>query len=344
MTPRGVRRLLLLVHQYTGFIFAAYLIVVCVSGAVLLLLENGINGYRDYLMVRVPVRQRTVPLSQIVRSVERANPGLRVRHVLLSCPSGCTYDVSMDFGPNRLDALVDPYTGAIVKTVVWERTAIGVLYSLHGSLFSGDLGEAVNAAAGLSLVVLGCTGLYLWPGWKGIRLGFSVKWPAQPYRLSYDLHKIAGIVSVSFLLMWAVTAAAQVFWADPPEPIARSGTPSNTKALSFDRRVSVGSAALPGEVTFIYPTEPLVVRKRVPGDPDPYGYSYVAVNLAGRVTQVYDVRSFPLSWRVREAMYAVHIGSPGGPVLRVVYAIIGVMPAVLFLTAFSMWLYKLKTA
>lgn len=105
---RDLRQLLLLLHQYTGFIFAAYLIVVCVSGTALLLLENQITDYRDYLMLRVSIQKSKVSLAQMVRAVEAANPGKRAYHILESCNSGCTYDVSMHDGFNRLDALVDP--------------------------------------------------------------------------------------------------------------------------------------------------------------------------------------------------------------------------------------------
>lgn len=331
MSAFSARRLLFLVHQYTGFICAAYLIVVCTSGTALLLLENQIEGYRDYLMVRVPVRTGTLSLADIASIAQRANPGKRVRHILLSCPSGCTYDVSFDEGSNRRDVLVDPSTGEILKTLVWEHTTIGTLYRLHGSLFAGDAGEAINAAAGLSLIVLGCTGIYLWP--RRIRLRFN----------ALDLHRAVGIFAVAFLVMWSVTAAAQVFLPDTDEPIAPVAATGGE--LPLDRLVAIGNAALPGELTFVYPPSrgTVVVRKRVPGDPDQYGYSYVAVDAhTGRVAQVYDARSFPLSWRIREAMYSVHTGAPGGPVLRALYAVFGLAPAMLFATAFLMWLRKLK--
>jgi uncharacterized iron-regulated membrane protein len=67
----------------------------------------------------------------------------------------------------------------------------------------------------------------------------------------------------------------------------------------------------------------VVVRKRVPGDPDPYAYSYVVVDSStGSVLEAYDVTSLPLIWRLRAAMYAIHVGSPGGIALRLVYAIV----------------------
>jgi uncharacterized iron-regulated membrane protein len=325
------RRLLFLVHQYTGFIFAAYLIVICASGAALVLLENQIDGYRDYLMLRVPVQEHKLSIGEVYAIAVRAHPEKPYRHILLSCPNGCTYDVSFDDGSNRLDVLVDPYSGAILKTIVWEHTAIGRLYGLHGSLFLGDTGETINSVAGLSFIVLGCTGLLLWRG-RFLR------------RLSvYNLHRIVGVSAVAFLLMWALTAAGQTFWNEPPEPIPDMRPTNGVKALSLDRAIAIGDAALPGELTFVSNANGgLVVRKRVPGDPDPYGYSYVAVDDAGRVRQVYDVRTFSLAWRVRAALYAVHIGAPGGPMLRALYALMGLAPAALFLTAFLMWLGRLK--
>lgn len=342
-SKRQLRYLLLLLHQYTGFIFAAYLIVVCASGTALILLEDQISDYRDYFMLRVPVGQTKVSLTLMVQSVELANPGKRVYHILESCERGCTYDASMHDGDDRRDALVDPYTGKILKTVVWEQTPIGILYNLHGNLFYGDTGAEINVIAGLSLIVLGITGLCLWPGWRAIRHAFTIKLHGGAYRLSFDVHKIIGFTAVSFLVMWSMTAAGQVLWPDPPEPIVPLQTGGSS--LSIDRLARIGASALPGQLTMVYlPTRgTLVVRKRVPGDLDPYGYSYVAVDSrAGKVVQVYDVRTFPMLWRIRAAMYAIHIGAPGGIALRLAYAVFGLAPAFLFLTAFLMWLYKLK--
>jgi uncharacterized iron-regulated membrane protein len=340
---RNFRQPLLLLHQYTGFIFAAYLIVICASGTALLLFENQISDYRDYLMIRVPIRQSKVSLAQMVRGVEQANPGKRVYHILESCNSGCTYDASMHDGANRLDALVDPYTGAVLRSVVWEQTPIGILYNLHGNLFYGDTGAEINGIAGLSVVVLGITGCCLWPGWQAIRRGFTIKLRSGAYRVSYDLHKIVGITAVAFLLMWSLTGAGQVLWPEPPEPLL--SLQSGGAELSLDKLAQIGDSALSGQLTMVYlpANGTLVVRKRVPGDFDPYGYSYVVVDAhTGKVVQVYDARRLPLPWRVRAAMYAIHIGAPGGIILRLAYAVFGLAPALLFLTAFLMWLYKLR--
>ncbi len=64
LNQRRFRQVVLLLHQYAGFAFAVYLIVVCVSGAILVLLENQISDYRDYPMENVPVQKEKVTRSR----------------------------------------------------------------------------------------------------------------------------------------------------------------------------------------------------------------------------------------------------------------------------------------
>jgi uncharacterized iron-regulated membrane protein len=346
VTSANSRKIVLLLHQYCGFIFAAYLIVICLSGSALVLLENQISGYRDYAQTSVAVLAHKVSLSEMVQTVERANPGKHVYHVLESCRSGCTYNLSMHDGANRLDVLVDPYTGKIVRTEVWERSAIGFLHSLHAELFAGDTGEAINATIGLSLVIMTLSGLYLWPGWRVPKRGFTIRWRGGTYRINYDIHKVVGIVSVCFLLMWSLTAAGIALWPSPPEQLVNAAHKNPQKhAEAFDALVRAGDSALDGPMTFAFTASNgvVVVRKQVPGDVDPYGYSYVAVNeYTGRVVRVQDVRTLPLLSRINMALYGIHVGAPGGIVLRTIYVVVGISPAVLFTTAFLMWLMKLK--
>ncbi len=302
---RNFRKIVLLLHQYCGFIFAAYLIVVCVSGSALVLLENQISGYRDYAQMNVPASAHKVSLSEMIQTVERANPGKRVYHVLESCQSDCTYNLSMHDGPNRLDVLVDPYTGKIVRSEIWERSAIGFLHSLHAELFAGDAGEAINATIGLSLIIMTLSGLYLWPGWQLPKHGFTIRWRGGSYRINYDIHKVVGIVSLCFLLMWSLTAAGLGLWPSPPEQPANAIHKPGARAEAFDTLVKTGDSALGGTLTFAFtPSNGIVVvRKQVPGDFDPYGYSYVAVNeYSGRVIQIQDVRMLPLPARINMAM------------------------------------------
>ncbi len=335
---------MVILHQYCGFIFAAYLVVICLSGSLLILLEDNLSGYRDYSEMSVSTRNATVPVAQIIGTVERANGGKPVNDVAISCQAGCTDYVSIRDGIRTIYALVNPYTGAILRSGVRESSLVGFLFDLHGSLLSGNTGLRINAFAGLSLILVSITGLYLWPGWNSPKHGLTIKWRGGSYRINYDFHKVLGVLSLPFLVMWAITALGLVMW-EPPEEMSIVDPAPGARALGIDALIKTGNSALPGQLTDIRTLRNgvVVLEKRVPGDIDPYGYSYVAVNAyTGRVSQVYDMRRFALPWRVGMSMFAIHIGAPGGLVMRLAYAFMGTMPALLFVTAFSMWLFRLK--
>jgi uncharacterized iron-regulated membrane protein len=344
-----MRKALFIIHQYLGFTVGIYLIVICATGALLILLENRIDEFRDYPMERVPVGASLHSLDAIVASAQHAYPGGSATHVLLSCPSGCTYDVTLrDARGRRIDALVDPYTLRVVKVVPWDRSAVGLLYELHANLFAGDNGSMINSMIGFVAVLQVLTGLLLWPGWIRLNRGFSIKWRADGWRLNFDLHKVTGIVAFAFLIFIVCSGAAGVIFPEPPtEAAARIRPAIAARPLSLDELVLHADRALPGRVTMVYTAQgnsALVrVRKIVPGDPDPYGWSNVALDrYSGEVVSVYDVAKWPLWWRIYTYFYPLHIGSIGGYALRSLYVVLATAPIVLYFTAFLMWLNRLR--
>ena len=194
-----MRKVIFLIHQYLGFTVGIYFIVLCASGAALILLENNIDGFRDYPVRHVSPTSATQSLAAMLATVERTHPGEKPTHILKSCDRGCTYDFSFnrDAG-DRLDVLVNPYSGKIVQNVLWSRSTVGFLYDFHANLLSGDRGSTINSVVGLIAVLMFLTGLYLWPGWARLSRGFSVRYRAGRWRTSFDLHKVTGILCVTF--------------------------------------------------------------------------------------------------------------------------------------------------
>lgn len=343
-----VRQTLFTIHKYLGFTVGAYFIVICATGAALVLLEDQIPGFRDFPVRHVEVREQTKSLDEILASASSAHPGRQVTHILKSCASGCTYDVSLaQPDGDRLDVLVDPYTARIAGTVLRSRSAIGRLYEFHADLFAGDDGSLINSAIGVVALLLVLTGAYMWPGWKRASRGFSVKWRGGQWRVSFDIHKIVGIVSVSFFVLIVVSGIGGVFLQEPPVTGSSTSTSRGGKPLPLDTLVADADKALPGDVTMIYPPATagatVVVRKVVPGDPDPYGWSYVSIDrFSGKIVAMNDASKWPLAWRAYTWLYPLHIGSAGGYPLRFVYVLVALAPAGLYLTGFLMWLKRLK--
>jgi len=343
-----MRKVVFLIHQYLGFTLGVYLIVICSTGALLILFENQIDEFRDYPMQHVPIGATRQPLGTIVANVARAHPGDDIAHVLFSCPQGCTDDVTVHAHEERIDVLVDPYTGAIVRSVTWSKSPIGFLYELHANLLSGDSGSMINSVIGLIAVCQILAGLYLWPGWIRLGRGFSIKWRADQWRLNFDLHKVTGIVVFAFLIYIVCTGAAGVIFAEPPTDAPQLPRPAGAaQPLSLDEIVRRADRTLSGRVTMVYPAAAnsaiVRVRKIVKGDPDPYGWSNVAIDeYTGKVVAVYDAARWPLWWRIYIYFYPLHIGSVGGFALRYLYVVLAAAPIVLYFTAFLMWLNRLK--
>ena len=335
------------IHKYLGFTVGAYLIVICASGGALVLLENQIPDFRDFPTRNVPVGSRPQSLDAILTAAERTDPGGHVTHILKSCDSGCTYDVSFAKPDgDRLDILVDPYTAQIVDSVLRSSSSIDRLYEFHANLFAGDEGAVVNSTIGLVALLLVLTGAYLWPGWRKPSRGFTLKWSGGQWRVNFDVHKVIGIVAVSFFVVIIVSGVAGVFLSEPPV-IEASQASHAGRPLPLDTLVADAHRALAGKVTMIYPpssdTSTAVIREVVPGDPDPYGWSYVSLDrFTGRVVALDDASKWPLAWRVYTYLYPVHIGSIGGYALRLVYVAIALAPAVLYLTGFLMWLKRVN--
>src|ERR1700681_1786596 len=115
-----MRKAIFQIHQYLGFTVGIYFIVICATGAALILLENPIDGFRDYPLRHVSTTNAPHSLATMLATVEKNYPGEKPTHILKSCERGCTYDFSIARGTsNRLDVLVDPYSGRIVQTALW---------------------------------------------------------------------------------------------------------------------------------------------------------------------------------------------------------------------------------
>ncbi|WP_266889695.1 PepSY domain-containing protein [Trichormus azollae] len=53
--------------------------------------------------------------------------------------------------------------------------------------------------------MLSVTEVILCPGWRKIMDGFKIKWYRHPKRLSFDLHKVIGIMVAVFLALTGFT-------------------------------------------------------------------------------------------------------------------------------------------
>lgn len=138
-----------------------------------------------------------------------------------------------------LQILIDPVSLEVLETQQAMTGWLRFFHDLHGHLFiPGGLGRELVGWLGVALLVLGCSGLYLWwprPGqWKA---AFVVRRTAKGLRFNRELHGAVGIWSLALFMLVNFTG---VYLAFPQQISAAVNTVwpgRDMRAAMFQARV-----------------------------------------------------------------------------------------------------------
>ncbi|HEY9812152.1 MAG TPA: PepSY-associated TM helix domain-containing protein, partial [Candidatus Sericytochromatia bacterium] len=178
-------------------------------------------------------------------------------------------------------------------------------------------------------------------------------------RINFDIHKVAGILSVAFLFLIASTGSAIAFYSFV-EPtvysLTRTSVPSpptsqpsaGLKPLSVDQILQKANLVLPNATTtFIVlpatPVKAVKVRKKFVDEIHPNGENNIYIDqFSGKILKVENVLEAPLAARILGALYPLHIGRYGGVISRIIHIFVGIATTGLFFTGLVMWWHRQK--
>jgi uncharacterized iron-regulated membrane protein len=353
------RNLVFLVHRYLGLVIGLVLVIVGLTGSLLVFIPELDAQIVQTRFGNVAPQNERVPVEQIVDTVKSTysnHPDWKVGQVQMV--SNLPYYTVRLNRPDKTqwEVFMNPYTGKVMGDRQRETAFFSRILDLHYALLSGAIGTIIVGIAALLLFILSITGIVLWPGWRKLISGFKIKWNAHSKRLNYDLHKVAGIITASFLAVIAFTGFCWNFY-DQTTPIIYTATlnpkPLEVKStivkgqvpLSLGEALCQAELALPGAVTtFItLPTKPdeaFHFFKKVPQDSEDYNSSVEVDQYSGKVLAVQDSRVAKLGDRIRNSFTPLHYGTFGGLPTRILYIFVGLAPTVLLVTGFVMWRYR----
>jgi len=254
---------------------------------------------------------------------------------------------------------VDPLTLEVVRDVQWGSTASTWIYDLHVSLLLGRSGAVAMAVLGIAAMVMIFAGLVLW--WRSGRTArsrFRIDRKGSGERKLYDAHRLLGVGSAALLVVSIAAATAinlpeqvrsilTVFSPVEEMPAPRSGEADGRERLPLDAVIARARASLPqAHVRWIQmpgaQADPFVVRIWQPGEPSyrfPKSYLWLD-QYDGRVLAVHHGPQGTGTDRILDWLYPLHSGQAFGLAGRAVVALLGLVPAILFVTGTIRWRRK----
>lgn len=346
----SLRWWLFYIHLITGITFGLYFVVIGLTGSIIVFEPELIKATMPPPTSRSADAPR-LPLNRMVERIEAAYPGRRIAYVRW---------VPYPEDRYRVRLKPDPHQGGIDKNVFFDRSTGEVLgeapwwlrwlEELHFYLLSGTTGLRVNGIGALLLALASISGLVVW--WPGIRRwgsGFRINVRSNWQGVNYDAHKVIGAVALVILMAFAFSGFyfgfPQLFerpvnYPEPPESIIRDGLPP----VDLDELVGRAHVAVPDAlVTQVSlpasARDTYKVRIKVQGEAFEFGRSQVYFDrYGGELRGIYDSRSLSVPQRVFvEWMAPIHYGLFGGLFTRILWAIAGVVPLVLFISGCLMW-------
>ncbi|MEG4508370.1 PepSY-associated TM helix domain-containing protein [Microcoleus sp. F6_B4] len=238
-----------------------------------------------------------------------------------------------------------------------KQSLQGLLLEWHVHLFAGDLGKQIVGVCGLLLLLLGMTGLLLVPKFRKLKNHLTIRWRSPWQLISYDLHKLGGILSVVFLSLIAFTGAVMIFWTPfeaavnwltrtPATPEFVSKVVPGIRSMKLDDILVKAETALPGAKIFkFYPAkEPEAtfgVWMQFPLENAFNKDPFLSLDqYTGKVLHVDNQKQGSIATRILRSQYILHIGSYGGLATRSRNRAIGLAPIGLFVTGFPIWWSK----
>lgn len=237
----------------------------------------------------------------------------------------------------------------IVRAEPWGGYLMSWFYLLHMALLSGEPGGQVVGWSGVAILLLLVSGIAAWWPRGSWRKAIALKRDAAPIRRLRDLHKLSGLWSMALLLILAATgvllalpAVTQVLLK--PAPILAPKSGGGVRQIPVVRALAAAQRALPdGRIVFIdvpgAGDAPIRVRLQVPGDPQRrFSSSYVFIDqFSGQVLAVHDVRHAGAGANLLKWVRTLHDGTVFGLPSRVLAAVMGLVPAFLFVTGLLHW-------
>jgi len=342
-----MRKVVVRLHLVGAFIAAIFVVILGLTGSIMAF-EDELDHLMNPRLFKVTPAGTPMRLTDLGAKVLAANPGKRIGGYGM----GVTPDVSYYVAAGGSAIYVNQYTGEILG----ERTGpswLSQIHQLHLRLLAGAWGKTIVAWAGVLLLLLTISGLYLW--WPVKRL--AVNWSVGGRRRWFDLHNTVGVLGFVFLFVLSLTGivigfenvTSPMFYrvtSSQPYPFAVPVAPKpGANLLTPDAAVAAARAAMPGAAPIAVgapnPKTAYRVAMRYPEDRTPGGRTRVYVDpYSGAVVLAESSRTTAGGTRVINMNRAIHTGDIFGIPSKWLMSLASLAAVAQVITGLTMWWKK----
>ena len=340
------------IHSILGLITGTLLLVISLSGSILVFSDE-IDRYLNPPLLKVAVETKKVSLDSIYKDAKLLFPNHYIRFRQLPQQPDRSIELSVEKGDVWVFAYFDPYTGKYLGNRNVRTYFMGWLLGLHYGLLAGKAGEFIVGTLSIALILSLITGTYVYRKHLIDVLTFKVKISFKNFRqASSSLHRIVGVWSLLFNLLFAITGFWMLRYVFLPEtyraalPVQKTAYPitlsldSLKLSIEKDKNFRVTSMFLPQAKG-----DNIIVSGSVTGQNAIYT-DYVNTIEINRKTGKEVKRSYindQLAWDKWELIvFPLHSGLYGNFLVKVIYCLAGISPALLSISGFFLWLKRKK--
>ncbi|MDD5275190.1 MAG: PepSY-associated TM helix domain-containing protein [Methylovulum sp.] len=372
------RKLWLKAHLYIGLFAGAVFVLIGLAGSLSVFgpeidsaLNPALKKIQDY-----PAHTVYRPLDEIAAAARSVIPtqGKPYAFVFPSSPDeafAITYSLPAQTPEHSEWNLVhvNPYTGGVLGQRLmfdtgnpWRGSLVNFVVRFHYTLALGEAGKMFIGIVALFLLFSVLTGLIVWWPHPGkIRQALTIKRNASTERFNFDLHKTSGFYGAIVLLVVLVSGIEMVFpeyvdglvnvfslpSPEPPSPVSAETGPQ--KPITLMQAAAITDRHFPdGRYKWIFfPQDGQDVYRIVKGSAQEINRSRPRRALwldqySGKILWEHDPKTDSASAVFLQWLYPLHSGEAFGLVGRIIIALTGLLPLLLYVTGVIRWRQKRK--
>ncbi|MBB1333054.1 PepSY domain-containing protein [Pseudoalteromonas sp. SR44-5] len=303
------------------------------------------------------------PIDELIAAVEQQHPTADITSVLVYEPYLVNAIIFTDHNKPQAIAYVNQYTGQI-QAVNQGITFIGFMRALHGwLLFPWQSGYSVGyyLVSAMAIVMFGAlaTGLIIYKNFWRAFTQPKLRFNQGKKTLLKDLHSLAGVWSMWFLLIMSLTGfwylTQAIMWHNeidieehpPLVSVADLPTSKTVPAISLSQALQLTKQQFTDfEPHYIMFPEHSRGMYSISGSNntifyDDYAFSTTINPWTGELAQTKSPESMNALQTISHIADPLHYGTIGGIWTKLVWFIFGVILSGMSITGFMMWRSKL---